>query len=564
MTKIQFRLLYREFLFRVVDLELLAPQGDIAKLLGQFGAALVFLSFALARSAVFLDPHMAPERLLAIEWNKEHALIATTMVVVGLFGVLSWDSAFPDRRDVMVLAPLPVRARTLFFAKIAALATALSLTILALNALTGLAWPIVFAGANSGFAVVLRSLAAYWTTMIAAGVFILCCVLGIHGLAAQLPRRRYLRVSALLQMAAFCLLLSVYFLEPAPFSSKAVGVLESRHLLEWVPTYWFFGLFHVLNGTIPDEIQGTIQSLARRALFGLTIASIGAGTAFLLSYFRTLRKIVEEPDITPGAHSIHWLPRFGGSLTTAIVHFSIRTLLRSRQHRVILAFYLGLGFAVVILITQTPPARQQAIPLASPAVLLSTTLMMFCAIAGMRVVFAMPLQLKANWIFRAMPLPTPRRLLSAIRRSLLVLSVLPIWIVSAAVLLSVWPWRLAASHLIVLGLLGSIVTSVCLNGFQKIPFTCSYLPGKSAGLKGFLTVWAALFLAVSVVGWERRALQDPVQYAEMIGLLFCAAAGARWWNITSANSAEPTMLFEETEVSAVFALDLHRDGRMSV
>ena len=41
MTPLQFRILYREFLFRVVDLDLLAPQGDIARLLGQFAGEVV-------------------------------------------------------------------------------------------------------------------------------------------------------------------------------------------------------------------------------------------------------------------------------------------------------------------------------------------------------------------------------------------------------------------------------------------------------------------------------------------------------------------------------------------
>ena len=53
--KKQFRVLYREFLFRVVDLELLAPQGDIAKLLGQFAAVLLFQSFALSLRAMFVS-----------------------------------------------------------------------------------------------------------------------------------------------------------------------------------------------------------------------------------------------------------------------------------------------------------------------------------------------------------------------------------------------------------------------------------------------------------------------------------------------------------------------------
>ena len=55
------------------------------------------------------------------------------MLVVGLFAVLSWDSTFPDRRDVLVLAPLPIRARTLFLAKVAASGAALSITVAALN-----------------------------------------------------------------------------------------------------------------------------------------------------------------------------------------------------------------------------------------------------------------------------------------------------------------------------------------------------------------------------------------------------------------------------------------------
>ena len=99
--------------------------------------------------------------------------------------------------------------------------------------------------------------------------------------------------------------------------------------------------------------------LARRALTGLAIAGLGTTVAYALSYFRTLRKIVEEPDIVAASRRQHWLPPFGNSLETAVVQFSVRTLLRSRQHRVMLAFYLGIGFAIVILFMRTPRAQQQ-------------------------------------------------------------------------------------------------------------------------------------------------------------------------------------------------------------
>src|SRR5713101_6962052 len=145
MTKRQFRVLYREFLFRMVDLEVLSAHalGDVNKLLGQFAALLLFVSMLLSGAGLgFAGSHMAPVARLAFTMVMEHFMIATTMLVVGLFAILSWDSTFPDRRDVLVLAPLPIRSRTIFFAKVAAVATALSVTVAALHLLAGLVWPL--------------------------------------------------------------------------------------------------------------------------------------------------------------------------------------------------------------------------------------------------------------------------------------------------------------------------------------------------------------------------------------------------------------------------------------
>src|SRR5258707_1284015 len=189
MEKIQFRVLYREFIFRMVDLELLSAEamGDSNKLLGRFAALLVFISLWFAGAGLGVgNPRMAPAGRLIYAWGTEHFLIATTMLIVGLFAVLSWDSTFPDRRDVLVLAPLPVRTRTLFLAKVAAVGTAMSLTVATLHVFTGLVWPMVLAPLHSGILRLIRLLAGYWITMISAGGFIFCSVLGVQGLAAQL------------------------------------------------------------------------------------------------------------------------------------------------------------------------------------------------------------------------------------------------------------------------------------------------------------------------------------------------------------------------------------------
>ena len=95
-------------------------------------------------------------------------------------------------------------------------------------------------------------------------------------------------------------------------------------------------------------MQSVIAELAHRAWIALAIAASGAMATLLLSYFHTLRKIVESPDIVSGSHRIKWPVTFGKSLQGAVTSFCLRTLLRSRSHRVILSFYFGVGFAIVL------------------------------------------------------------------------------------------------------------------------------------------------------------------------------------------------------------------------
>src|SRR5580698_5334176 len=137
MKETQFRILYKQFLFRMVDLELLSAdaQGDMNKLFGQFAALLIFISIGLS-----VVGGAVGGAGLIVEWSGVHFMIATTMLVVGLFAILSWDSTFPDKRDVMVLAPLPIQSRTVFLAKVAAVATALTVTVVTLQALPSFVW----------------------------------------------------------------------------------------------------------------------------------------------------------------------------------------------------------------------------------------------------------------------------------------------------------------------------------------------------------------------------------------------------------------------------------------
>ncbi|SPE34711.1 membrane hypothetical protein [Candidatus Sulfopaludibacter sp. SbA3] len=563
-ANLQFRVLYRQFLFRLMDVEMLSAsaRGDASGLFGQFGALLIFGSVVLSFGAITVGQAIRRGGTAPGVWSAERFLVSLTMLVVGLFVVLSWDSTFLDRRDVLVLAPLPVRGRTLFGAKIAASASALGLIVVALHCLSAFVWPMVLAPAGSGVVGTIRLVAAFWVTFVAVAAFLYCAVLGVQGVAAQLTRRWYLRVSPILQIAAFILFLGVFCLQPSLDTPKALSALENQRTLAWLPTYWFLGLLSELSGAFAAEGHAVMAPLAYRALAGLAAAILAGGSAFLISYLRTLRKIVEEPDIVPGSRGGNWLPRFGNAQQTALSQFVIRTLLRSREHRVILAFYLGGGFAIVALylgimsevahLTGVDILHRVNVPL------LAASVLMLCASwLGTRTVFSLPLDLRANWLFRVTPAPGGASRLSAVRRALLALSVIPVSAGCAVLLLWFWPWTPSLEHLLVLGLFGSILADLSLSGFRKIPFTCSYLPGKSmVHMVFWFGIIPLVFIVHKLVDLEQRAMASPLSYCAMIATLAAAAFAARWLTNTSADCSEPEIQFEESSPDELIVLDL--------
>ncbi|HVY92688.1 MAG TPA: hypothetical protein VHA14_08065 [Bryobacteraceae bacterium] len=488
------RILYRQFLFRLMDVEFLAAgaRGDASQLFGQFASMLIFVSFVGAYAGLIAG---SMPRSRENTWFMERILIEVTMLVVGIFALLSWDSTFPDRRDVQVLSPLPVRGSAIFVAKVAAAASSLGLTVLALHCLAGFTWPGALTPKGAGFVPRLRFMAAYWITLPAAGAFLYCSMLGLQGAVALLPRAWFLRISSFLQIGAFALFLGVIFLQPSFLTAKALAAPENQRALASLPDYWFMGLFSKISGADPSA---AIDRLAARALAGLAIAVLMTLVAFVLSWLRTMRKIAEEPDILPGSRGGLWLPRFGARPHTALVHFTIRALARSRQHRMNLAFYLGVGFAMIAVMKAPMP---------------SILLLLCLAVVGTRMAFSRPLDLRANWLFKTLPMSGAATARTAARRALLALTLLPGLLGAAVWFLRTWPTAEAAKHLFLVALFGMLLIEAWLITFRKIPFACSYLPGKSRFHLIFAGTIQILPLALlKLVEWEQQIASAWLTY----------------------------------------------------
>ena len=540
---LQFRVLHRQFLLRVVDLEALSIEADIPRFLGQFAGILIFISLMRAVGALFFPP--PPGRA----WQVEQGQISNMLLVIGLCSVITWDATFPDRRDLAVLGPLPIRPRTILLAKLSATCGLLGIAIVSLNFASSCSWALVFGGA-AGYVGMARFFLAFWFTIVSASAFLYGSVLTIQGLAAlALPRKMFLRVSAALQLCAFAAFLGVYFLQPE-LGAEEIANSANRLVVESSPTFWFFGLLNQLNGSLPAELSW----LAQRAWIALGLAIAGALASLLLSYLKTMKKTAEQPDLVPGAGGLHWAPRFGGALHTAIVTFCLRSLARSRHHRVVFAFFLSLVFAIALSWLRHELAATTHEPI-STDFLISTFLMMTFAVLGLRGVFSLPISLQANWVLRITQIQPTKQYFAATRLALLLLAVAPVLLVVALLSLNFRPWLHVAQHLAILALLGLLLAEFGLYKFDKVPFTCSFLPGKTNIQVIF---WGFAFLAAifGITGavYEEGALRDVSRYATMIGALLAGIVGLGTVNRMRAKDAQ--LYFEEVPVEVIMRLGL--------
>ena len=105
--------------------------------------------------------------------------VSYSMVSTGLLTVFIWDTLVFDKRDSMVLGPLPIRGRTVVAAKLAALATFLMGIALVVNLTSGLPFAFV-TGATEGL--LLRHLAGHLSGTIGGAVFVFSALVVVRGL----------------------------------------------------------------------------------------------------------------------------------------------------------------------------------------------------------------------------------------------------------------------------------------------------------------------------------------------------------------------------------------------
>jgi hypothetical protein len=511
--------LYRltaHFFRAMFDFGILSQEGadSFARLvLGGTGTVLAF-GFALTR--IFAGKYGGLSAADTAEPYRRALLgddlfiIALPMLLLALVTLIVSHSIFPDEHDVRILGSLPVRRPTVFAAKLIALllftgmfAVVVHASLVPLVVVTSLnrfsdgvgprlvVWAIASAGA-SAFAIL--------TITAMVGV----CMLGLSrtGMHSLVGLTR----STILGL----LVLSIPLLLRLPRFGDSMAAGKSWLVL--VPPAWFVGAERFLLGSVDPWFS---------RLAAIAIATTAVSTTLVAIVYVTLFRHFERLLLRPAGTSAWRRSNGRGAVATpnegrgrspgrrrrfssspafrAVYRFAIVIIGRSQLHQGVL---LGLSACGAGLAISRVAGADLAGPLGGSApgtVLIGAAmwtpfaLMFACGIA-VRAAFALPMEHRANWIFRLTEDASTRcNQLRAVNR------IVTGWVVGipvAAATPLLWLAFGLRSMIAtgVVALVGLVFVHAVLLGWRRIPFTCSYLPGKRMIAHTFVPGFAAFVL----------------------------------------------------------------------
>jgi len=500
-------------------------------LLGLLAAPGAFQSFVMINKySTLLDfvLHRRRDYYLTSIPDK-YLFLSIAMAVTGIVTVLKWDRILPDAQDYANLAPLPVRARSILAANVAAIGMAVLLFVVAANAFSTLLFPaFVTAAAQVGLPELLRFVAIHAAVMALASLFTFCAVFSVLGISVTLlPRRAFQAASSWLRG-----IMVVAFLMLLPSGEAAPSLLREMaqrpdSLLRWLPSFWFLGLYQSLQHRATPLLEqlGGIALPATAALFALMVAT------FALSYRRCFRATLEAPRRRAGFRGFRLVPAVldlfasrSQGFNRACHRFAARALLRNEAHRLCLAVALGLGWLLEFQSMADPSGADRP----SAAQLEGPLIAVYLVALALRLAFEMPAALPANWIYRSLLDPLENQTLGVARRVMLAFLAPAVLLPSAAYFW--WRWNWAAALLETGCLLGLSVclVEILLTGYRKIPLTCP-LPGIQ---QNFLVVCLTQFLAFEAftqigAAFEGRVFDHPSQFVFLPAAMLAASAWRR-------------------------------------
>jgi hypothetical protein len=561
----QYKCLKRHFFDEFFDLEAIAaPQVERNVLLVQVFALMV-LPGAVRSLFLFVKYGWYKWRPIAerdvATLDDKCFFLSLSMILLGLIAAFEWESLFPDRKDYLILTHLPIRTRTVFIAKLGAIAAFLLAFTAAINICPTFLFPLGVLAKRTSSLQCIQYVVSHGISMLLASTFIFLFAISLQGILLVLfPGRIARLLSPYARFVFFLLLLSGLFSFPGISSSVSQLINEGSPIVRFYPPIWFLGIYELLIGFDAP----VWWSLALRAIAALALTGILALLTYAVCYRRFMRKSIEfgtSASLNPSVFRLRlnsfldrWLLR--KCEDRALFHFVSQTLFRSPRHILYMEsfFAVGISIAGAGLVTAAFVSNSGIVLQLDKAILSPPLVLSFFLLVAARVGFDVPVDLNANWLFQLAPRPRANPNHAGIRKFLICSMILPLFLSLGILYALIWDWRTIVLHVCFGITLSLLLIELLLFGFAKIPFTCSYLP--KAATRVF--VWPFYLLGFGCYGYAAASLESWLLadihrflYFEALAiavLVFLASYHVFW--------DTPFLRFEEESQTAPVYLDL--------
>jgi hypothetical protein len=556
----QIRLLSRAFFSRLFESDLM-PDG-----LPQ--VQLVIWGMLLAATPTFAYATLMPKKYakaqfsvpLAPEFDADRLILITlSMVAIGVVGLVIWDGVFPDRRDVRILGVLPIPTRSFVIARLASLGRVFVLFATPQCTLQSIIFGMTVTGFGAPISRI-HGITAHFLTVALACTFVFCALVAAQCLLLLAFGRRAAQAASVTFQVLFAVgLVQLLFFLPDLGRALRLGGASHEGLarLSAVPPTWFFSFYELLAGTA----YGGTEVLARLAVQVTVGAAVAAVGLYAFSYTRLSQRALEGVIPRTSASLVARTARnrrlsrtVNRPLAAAVRGFMVRTLVRSRTHRMMFAVYGGFALALILSSGISVAFRNGGEGLWRPglAMMSMPLIAQFLLLIALRAIVAIPSEPKARWVFRVCE-PTDRAAaVAGTRDAMLLLVVLPTTMFSLLQGLVFWTLAVAVSHAAFTWVLGRLMTELLVPRTGKLPFACTYFPGNSH----IFALWPLYILAFFIYTVVFAAIDQALSSRPGKLVWFCVAAtfAAQLlvWYRKRVLTAMAGMRFEEEDPQAIF------------
>lgn len=461
-------------------------------------------------------------------------ILTYSMVMLGMAVLIEFGSTVINPDDFLIVGSRPVSSRTYFAVKFSNLGFYILMFGTSLNLIPAILGSF-FPESRFYFPVL------YFLVALLSALFVAGFIVVLYGLLLRIVNyERFKDIIAYFQIVFSFFMFMGYQLVPRYLErqlSSHAGFSREPWMLA-TPSLWFASLVELgLGVTDRRTVLLCLAALAAVLIFSTVLVrsvSINYAEYIARMLFRSSSRRSGE---SPRAERRQRFPVLQmwlrSSEERAIFHFIVTMIRRNRQLKIQL--YPNLGMIFVFLAMALVDRRRMVDPFVENRLEMSTiTPVVAFLFAALGISSLLPYsdEFQGSWVFSLAPVIRKDRILGGIKKAILTVIFLPVYLISVVVFSFFWPVHHALLYNLYALLGGSLFLEVLLFRLKDLPFTRKIEKGTQN--QRLLLVLFFFPVAGLIILLQRKALQSPVSFIVtlagmvLIGLILGRMNGARY------------------------------------